>query len=178
MNTSALDVVLDALYRDDRSNRRRVDRNELEERLVAALRAHELPADLKLLLQDTLLLFHQLQLLSQKKGVERQKAWAVYQRLDLVNGKHLLRNARDAMACDLIASEMHRLGKKRLTADIKDPVAHLLGMPNNPPGVAAIWRKGGMNAKMRVTKKLPSRQVEDLKQAIREITATIARESK
>ena len=82
------------------------------------------------------------------------------------------------MVCDLIASEMKRLDKSRLTAAIRDPIAHLLGMPGNPSGVTKIWSEGQADARRRVRSKLPADYVEHLKLSIEDITDTIQRESK
>ena len=158
--------------------RRSVSRAGLEDRIVSALKDEGLSLDAKMALQDTLLLFHELTVISKQKGADRVKAWEVYQRLDLRNGKHRLLAVRDMIACDLICSEIHRLGKRRLVAPIKDRMAYLLGMPNNPSGVTKIWKSGQAGAKRRVQEELLPDYAADLELSIREITASLKRESK
>ena len=178
MTDSDFHTWMFALFGDPDEVRPPVSRAGLEDRIVSALKDGGLSLDAKTALQDTLLLFHELNVISKQKGAYRVKAWEVYQRLDLRNGKHRLLGVRDMMACDLICSEIHRLGKRQLTAPIKDHMAYLLGMPNNPSGVTKIWKSGQAGAKRRVQKELLPDYAADLELSIREITASLKRESK
>jgi len=178
MSNSILDVLMDAHDPERPSGQSKVDKAELSDRIIDVLLAGDLPERARLVLLDTLKLFGELESMSQVKGTERQKAFEVYKRLGLPSGKRRLQRLRAAMVCDLIASEMKRLDKSRLTAAIRDPIAHLLGMPGNPSGVTKIWSEGQADARRRVRSKLPADYVEHLKLSIEDITDTSQRESK
>ena len=178
MSNSILDVLVDAVSRGRSPGQSKVDKTELEDQIIDVLLAGDLPERARLVLLDTLKLCGELELMSQLKGTEREKAFEVYKRLGLLNGKRRLQQLRAAMVCDLIASEMKRLDKRRLIAAIRDPIAHLLGMSGNPSGVTKIWSEGQADARRRVRSELPPAYVEDLKLSIEGITATIQRESK
>jgi len=178
MSNSILDVLMDAHDPERPSGQPKVDKAELSDRIIDVLLAGDLPERARLVLLDTLKLFGELESMSQLSGAEREKAFEVYRRLGLLNGKRRLRRLRSAMVCDLIASEMKRLDKRRLTAAIRDPMAHLLGMPGNPSGVTKIWSEGQAGARRRVLSELTPAHVEDLKLSIEGITDTIQRESK
>ena len=84
--------------------------------------------------------------------------------MDLRNGKHRLRKVRDMMACDVIQSELYRLGKKRLPANVRDVMAYLLGMPGKPSGVTKIWREGRADAGRRVKHELKKEYIPRMEQ--------------
>ncbi|MCH1600893.1 MAG: hypothetical protein L7S70_11050 [Pseudomonadales bacterium] len=178
MTDSDFHIWMSALFGHPDEVRPSVSRAGLEDSIVIALKDEGLSLNAKTALQDSLRLLHELNLISKKKGADRAKAWEVYQRLDLRNGKHRLLGVRDMMACDLICSEIHRFGKRRLVAPIKDRMAYLLGMPNNPSGVTKIWKSGQAGAKRRVQKELLPDYAADLELSIRGITALLKRESK
>lgn len=178
MTDSDLDVWMLALFGEPDELRPTVTRTDLEDRIVSALKNDRLRADAKTALQDALLLFHELTVISQRKGADRVKAWEVYQRLDLRNGKHRLRKVRDMMACDVIQSELYRLGKKRLPAHVRDVMAYLLGMPGKPSGVTKIWREGRADAGRRVKHELKKEYIAFLKDNVRQLTESLERSPK
>lgn len=170
MSDRDIEVAIEVVSRSDEKI---IKRSELEERLYKTLPYHDQGSDEYEAIADTLAFFLQIKRIAGQKGKSSEKGLEVLKHLDLSNAKHSLREHRDQLACALIANESHH-GKCNLSV-VKDQLTHL--METDISEVNRIWQEGRHAALSGANNELSVTQIEDIKTAIKSITAKIRKSS-
>lgn len=152
-----------------RSEEKGINRSELETRLYTILANHEHGSDEYEAIADALALLLQIKGIAGQKGKSTEKGLEVLKYLDLSEAKHSLREHRDQLACALIANEW--LHRDRNLSVMKDQLTHLIDTDISE--VNRIWQEGKDLALAGAKNKLSVTQIEDIKTAIKGITAKV-----
>lgn len=160
----SIDVVL-------RHADKKVKREDIENRLYRVLadqtdgsQAYEAIADMLVLLQEV-------KSIASNKGSLTEKGAEVLRLLDLSTAKDTLKTQRNQFACALIASESI-LGDRPVSV-IKDELTIL--MNTDIAEVGRVWTEGRAVAVEKVSGRLSSAMIEDLKASIADITSRIGK---
>ena len=127
-----------------------------------------LPAKARQAIIDALALFQQAERIASSKGTKRNKGAEVLHLLNLTNAKSRHVEARNRILCRVLASEMQRRDKQKLTSALRDEMANLLA--TDPSEISKIWRAGRKSSLAIVTEELPEMMVEDEKNALAKLS--------
>lgn len=152
-----------------RSEEKVIKRPELEKRLYTILANHEHGSDEYEGIADTLALLLQIKRIAGKKGKSTEKGSEVLKLLDLSTAKNSLREQRDQLVCVLIANDS--LHSSRDLNVIKDQLTHLT--ETDISEVNRTWQRGRDLALSVANNELSVTQIEDIKTAIKDITAKV-----
>ena len=152
-----------------RSEEKVIKRSELEKRLYTILANHEHGSDEYEGIADTLALLLQIKRIAGKKGKSTEKGSEVLKLLDLSAAKNSLREQRDQLVCVLIANDS--LHSDRDLNVIKDQLTHLT--ETDISEVNRTWQRGRDIALSGANNELSVTQIEDIKAAIKDITAKV-----
>ena len=152
-----------------RSEEKVIKRPELEKRLYTILANHEHGSDVYEGIADSLALLLQIKRLAGQKGKSTEKGSEVLKLLDLSTAKQSLRELRDQLVCVLIANES--VHNDRDLSVIKDQLTHLT--ETDISEVNRTWQKGRDIALSGTNNELSVTQIEDIKTAIKGITAKV-----
>lgn len=152
-----------------RSEEKVIKRPELEKRLYTILANHEHGSDEYEGIADTLALLLQIKRIAGKKGKSTEKGSEVLKLLDLSTAKNSLREQRDQLVCVLIANDSLHSGRDLNV--IKDQLTHLT--ETDISEVNRTWQRGRDLALSVASNELSVTQIEDIKTAIKDITAKV-----
>lgn len=152
-----------------RSEEKVIKRPELEKRLYTILANHEHGSDEYEGIADTLALLLQIKRIAGKKGKSTEKGSEVLKLLDLSTAKNSLREQRDQLVCVLIANDSLHSGRDLNV--IKDQLTHLT--ETDISEVNRTWQRGRDLALSVANNELSVTQIEDIKTAIKDITAKV-----
>ena len=152
-----------------RSEEKVIQRPELEKRLYTILANHEHGSDEYEGIADTLALLLQIKRIAGKKGKSTEKGSEVLKLLDLSTAKNSLREQRDQLVCVLIANDSLHSGPDLNV--IKDQLTHLT--ETDISEVNRTWQRGRDLALSVANNELSVTQIEDIKTAIKDITAKV-----
>ena len=152
-----------------RSEEKVIQRSELEKRLYTILANYEHGSDEYEGIADALALLLQIKRIAGKKGKSTEKGLEVLRLLDLSTAKQSLRELRDQLVCVLIANES--VHNDRDLNVIKDQLTHLT--ETDISEVNRTWQRGRDIALSGANNELSVTQIEDIKAAIKDITAKV-----
>ena len=152
-----------------RSEEKVIKRSELEKRLYTILANYEHGSDEYEGIADALALLLQIKRIAGKKGKSTEKGLEVLKLLDLSTAKQSLRELRDQLVCVLIANES--VHNDRDLNVIKDQLTHLT--ETDISEVNRTWQRGRDIALSGANNELSVTQIEDIKAAIKDITAKV-----
>ena len=152
-----------------RSEEKVIQRSELEKRLYTILANYEHGSDEYEGIADALALLLQIKRIAGKKGKSTEKGSEVLKLLDLAAAKNSLREQRDQLVCVLIANDS--LHSDRDLNVIKDQLTHLT--ETDISEVNRTWQRGRDLALSVANNELSVTQIEDIKTAIKDITAKV-----
>ena len=152
-----------------RSEEKVIKRPELEKRLYTILANHEHGSDEYEGIADTLALLLQIKRIAGKKGKSTEKGSEVLKLLDLSTAKNSLREQRDQLVCVLIANDSLHSGRDLNV--IKDQLTHLT--ETDISEVNRTCQRGRDLALSVANNELSVTQIEDIKTAIKDITAKV-----
>lgn len=166
MSDRDIGVSLDVI---SRSEEKVIKRSELEKRLYTILANYEHGSDEYEGIADALALLLQIKRIAGKKGKSTEKGSEVLKLLDLSTAKQSLRELRDQLVCVLIANES--VHNDRDLNVIKDQLTHLT--ETDIAEVNRTWQRGRGIALSGANNELSVTQIEDIKTAIKGITAKV-----
>lgn len=152
-----------------RSEEKLIKRSELEKRLYMILANHDHGSDEYEGIADALALLLQIKRIAGKKGKSTEKGSEVLKLLDLSTAKQSLQELRDQLVCVLIANES--VHNDRDLNVIKDQLTHLT--ETDISEVNRTWQRGRDIALSGANNELSVTQIEDIKTAIKDITAKV-----
>ena len=160
----SIDVVL-------RHADKKVNREDIENRLYRVLADQTDGSQTYEGIADMLALFQEVKSIASNKGSLTEKGAEVLRLLDLSTAKDTLKKQRNQFVCTLIASES--IFGDRPASVIKDELTIL--MNTDIAEVGRVWTEGRAVALEKISSRLPSAMIDDIKAAIAEITSRIGK---